>query len=175
MSQYEYKVITAPTTLYEYRVVPAPSKGVKRGELKTPEERFSHAIQESLNTVAAEGWEYVRAELLPSEERQGLTSTHTVYRSLLVFRRVIQATQETVAPIELDTPKAPTIGNTETPIQESPPEEAPTHDTPAQNAPAQDSPAEDPPKAPAQEPLSAHPKRTSNAPPVFLRAKVDRK
>lgn len=37
--------------------------------------------------MAAEGWEYVRAETLPSEERSGLAGRNTVYHNVLVFRR----------------------------------------------------------------------------------------
>ena len=37
--------------------------------------------------MAREGWEYVRADVLPSEERSGLTGRTTVYHNLLVFRR----------------------------------------------------------------------------------------
>ena len=72
---------------YEYKVIPAPTKGVKARGLKTSEARFANAIEKKMNELAAEGWSYVRSDLLPSEERQGLTSSHTVYRSLLVFRR----------------------------------------------------------------------------------------
>ncbi len=37
--------------------------------------------------MSAEGWEYVRADVLPSEERSGLTGRTTVYHNVLVFRR----------------------------------------------------------------------------------------
>ncbi|MDF1854355.1 DUF4177 domain-containing protein [Pseudooceanicola sp.] len=74
-------------TRYEYRVVPAPTRGVKAKGAKGPEGRFAHAIEELMNQMAAEGWEYQRAETLPSEERQGLTQTSTSFRNLLIFRR----------------------------------------------------------------------------------------
>lgn len=74
---------------YEYKVVPAPTKGRKAPGIKRAEARFAHGLQELLNEMGAEGWEYQRSDLLPSEERQGLTSSHTVYRSVLVFRRVL--------------------------------------------------------------------------------------
>ena len=72
---------------YEYKVIPAPTKGVKARGVKTSEARFANAIEKKMNELAVEGWSYVRSDLLPSDERQGLTSSHTVYRSLLVFRR----------------------------------------------------------------------------------------
>jgi hypothetical protein len=72
---------------FEYRVLPAPAKGRKAPGVKGAAERFAHTIEEAINRMAREGWEYLRSDILPSEERQGLTSTHTVYRSVLVFRR----------------------------------------------------------------------------------------
>ena len=74
-------------TRYRYRVVPAPAKGLKAKGLKGPDARFANAIEQLLNEMAADGWEYQRAETLPSDERQGLTGSHTVFRNLLVFRQ----------------------------------------------------------------------------------------
>lgn len=74
---------------YEYKVVPAPARGRKAPGVKTPEARFANGLETAMNALAAEGWEYLRADILPSEERQGLTSTQTVYRSVLVFRRPV--------------------------------------------------------------------------------------
>lgn len=72
---------------YDYRVVPAPAKGQKAKGAKSPEERFAATIETSLNTEAETGWEFLRAETLPSQERQGLTGSKTVFQTLLVFRR----------------------------------------------------------------------------------------
>ncbi|XDA99467.1 DUF4177 domain-containing protein [Sulfitobacter sp. LCG007] len=72
---------------FEYRVVPAPSKGLKAKGARTPEARFSFALEDLMNRMAADGWEYQRAETLPSLERSGLTSTTTEWRNVLVFRR----------------------------------------------------------------------------------------
>lgn len=72
---------------YEYKVLPAPAKGEKSKGLKNAETRFAYAIERLMNDMAADGWEYQRAETLPSEERSGLTSSQTVWRNLLVFRR----------------------------------------------------------------------------------------
>lgn len=89
---------------YEYKVVPAPVKGRKAKGVKTPEGRFALSIEDVLNTMGAEGWEYLRAELLPSEERSGLTSTTTNWRNVLVFRRALEdittAPQHDVTPGE---------------------------------------------------------------------------
>ncbi|MEW9919088.1 DUF4177 domain-containing protein [Marimonas sp. MJW-29] len=91
---------------YEYKVVPAPTKGLKARGVKGPEARFSHAIQTLMNDLAAHGWEYQRAETLPSVERSGLTSTTTEWRNLLVFRRVREDDAEAFAPELLPAPDA---------------------------------------------------------------------
>lgn len=74
-------------TSYEYVVVPAPRKATKVKGAKTPEARFAHALTDLMNTYGAEGWEYLRSDTLPSEERSGLTGTKTVFQNMLVFRR----------------------------------------------------------------------------------------
>ena len=73
---------------YEYKVIPAPAKGAKTPGIKAGEARFANTIEGLLNAQAADGWEYLRSDILPSDERQGLTSTQTVYRTLMVFRRM---------------------------------------------------------------------------------------
>ncbi|MQY41055.1 DUF4177 domain-containing protein [Epibacterium sp. SM1969] len=72
---------------FEYKVVPAPAKGTKAKGVKSAEARFANSIELTLNELAAEGWEYLRAELLPSEERAGFASTTTNWRNVLIFRR----------------------------------------------------------------------------------------
>lgn len=73
---------------YEYKVVPAPSKGLKAKGVRGGESRFCYAVEELLNAMAGNGWEYQRAETLPSIERSGLTGSTTEWRNLLVFRRL---------------------------------------------------------------------------------------
>lgn len=72
---------------YDYKVVPAPDRGEKTKGVKGPEGRFAAAIERIMNDMAERGWEYLRTDTLPSEERAGLTQTVTVWRNLLVFRR----------------------------------------------------------------------------------------
>lgn len=72
---------------YEYKVMPAPVRGEKARGLKTGADRFAHALSLVMNALGRDGWEYVRADTLPSEERTGFTGRTTVYHSLLVFRR----------------------------------------------------------------------------------------
>ncbi|UXX84027.1 DUF4177 domain-containing protein [Roseovarius pelagicus] len=81
---------------YEYKVLTPPAKGVKAPGRKSAEARYAHAVELFLNAQAAEGWEYLRSDLLPGSERQGLTSSQTVYRTVLVFRRPMGDAAETV-------------------------------------------------------------------------------
>ncbi|GGH21867.1 hypothetical protein SAMN05444007_102353 [Cribrihabitans marinus] len=90
--------------LFEYKVVPAPAKGTKAKGVKSPEGRFALSVEELLNEMAALGWEFQRAELLPSEEKSGLASTTVNWRNLLVFRRLLDVAQP---PLEGDADDLP--------------------------------------------------------------------
>lgn len=74
---------------YEYRVMPAPRKAEKVKGAKTTEERFAAALTGVMNDLGAQGWEYLRADTLPCEERTGLTGSKTTFQTLLVFRRPV--------------------------------------------------------------------------------------
>ncbi len=87
---------------FEYKVVPAPTKGAKAKGVKTPEARFANAIEILMNQMASDGWEYQRADMLPSEERQGLTSSTTNWRNVLVFRREKQSSLDMFSPRKVD-------------------------------------------------------------------------
>lgn len=87
---------------YEYTVVPAPTRGEKAAGAKTPGDRFALTLAKALNDMAADGWEYLRAEVLPSEERSGLTSRTTVWNNVLVFRRTVAEAPDAAS----DTPTA---------------------------------------------------------------------
>ena len=83
---------------YEYRVVPAPKRGEKAKRAKTTGDRFALALTHLMNDLGAEGWEYLRADTLPCEERVGLPGKTTTFQNMLVFRRLLSAdTVETVA------------------------------------------------------------------------------
>ena len=122
-------------TAYQYRVIPAPTKGRKAPGVKGAEARFAHGLQEVINEAAAEGWEYQRSDILPSEERQGLTSSHTVYRSVLVFRRPAAATatpEDNPAATEV----APDIAPAEPPEAQAPQEDPAESETPEGTPPS---------------------------------------
>ncbi|MGV6849575.1 MAG: DUF4177 domain-containing protein [Marinibacterium sp.] len=74
-------------TQFEYKVVPAPSRGEKIKGVKEAEMRFAQTVEGVLNRMAQDGWEFVRAEMLPSEERSGLSRSSKEWRNLLIFRR----------------------------------------------------------------------------------------
>lgn len=92
---------------YEYRVIPAPTKGTKAKGAKTVEERFALTLQEAMNSMAQDGWEFQRAETLPSEERAGLTGRKTVYHNMLVFRRKTETGLEAFQPRDVQPVAAP--------------------------------------------------------------------
>ncbi len=105
---------------FEFKVIPAPRRGEKARGVKTTEDRFALALTTLMNQLGAEGWDYVRADALPCEERVGLTGSKTTFQNVLVFRRVI----ESLAPIAPGTtrlllqeplPAAPRLGPAEVP------------------------------------------------------------
>lgn len=82
---------------YEFKVIPAPRRGEKARGVKTTEDRYALTLTNVMNELGREGWDYVRADTLPVDERSGLTGTKTSYQNMLVFRRVIDAKP---APVE---------------------------------------------------------------------------
>ncbi len=108
-------------TTYEYKVVPAPTKGQKAKGVKSGEDRFAFAIQTLMNDLAAEGWEYQRAETLPSVERAGLTGSSTEWRNLLVFRRAQTANKISALQAEPQVAPAPAP----VAVPEDPPQDPP--------------------------------------------------
>ena len=66
---------------------------MKAKGVKTTEERFAYALETEMNTLAADGWEYLRPDTLPAEQREGLMGKTTVYQNMLVFRRAVRAKQ----------------------------------------------------------------------------------
>lgn len=79
---------------YEYKCIAAPERAKRKRGAKTRTERVASAMQEVIATEAVDGWEYMRTDLVPTEEKAGLFSrTQEVHRAVLVFRRarMIQA------------------------------------------------------------------------------------
>ena len=69
--------------------------GEKARGVRTTEERFALALTHVMNDLGAEGWDYVRADALPCDERVGLTGSKTTFQNMLVFRRILEADQAT--------------------------------------------------------------------------------
>jgi hypothetical protein len=91
---------------YEYMVIPAPTRGIKNKDARTAEERFAIAIETKLNKMSNDGWDYMRTDTLPAEQREGLMGKTTVYQNMLVFRRT-KAAQRPVAPVPTPVVTAP--------------------------------------------------------------------
>ena len=117
---------------FEFKVVPAPRRGEKARGVKTTEERFALALTSLMNKMGAEGWDYVRADVLPCDERVGLTGTKTSFQNMLVFRRVVEA--EAAAP--QDRPAAPVLQLTREEPSAAPPLRLGAADAPEGAAPA---------------------------------------
>ncbi len=116
---------------HEYKVVPAPRRGTKSREAKTHEDRFALTLSNLMNELGRDGWEYVRSETLPTEERAGFMKTRVVEQTMLIFRRamdrpaILAATLSDAAvapkPIVAEAP-VPRLG----PAVEPPPGNAPS-------------------------------------------------
>ena len=146
---------------HDYHVVPAPRRGVKAQGVRTPEDRFAHAVEIEMNRMAAEGWEFVRSDTLPCEQKSGWFSRPTtVFQTLLVFRRPAAEAEVQAARAAMPPPVALTPPTSVAPS-------APTANrfTPLPSAPAAanvTAPTAPPPPAPAlalvgDRPLSAEP------------------
>ena len=91
--------------MYEYKVIPAPARAEKVRGLKTTAERFAHVLTLAINAEADEGWEFVRTETLPCEERKGLMGgTRRSTETVMIFRR----------PLDLDEDAPATLAQGET-------------------------------------------------------------
>lgn len=74
---------------FEYKVIPAPTKGEKTRTAKTTADRFGVALTKLMNELGRDGWDYIRADTLPCEERVGFTGSKSSFLNMLVFRRVL--------------------------------------------------------------------------------------
>jgi len=75
---------------FKYKVIPAPRNGVRSKGAKGPAGRYAGALENAINVLAADGWEYLRAESLPMDERHGITMRKTeTYQNVLIFRKPV--------------------------------------------------------------------------------------
>ena len=108
---------------FEYKVVPSPRKGEKAREAKTTPDRFALALATLMNKLGQDGWEYLRADTLPCDERVGFTGSKTTFQSMLVFRRALTAGAEVPAGLTAVEPEptfVPTLGAAVAPVGAAP-------------------------------------------------------
>lgn len=73
---------------FDYKAVPAPRRARKSKGVKSASDLFALTITETINEHARQGWEYLRAERLPSEPAKGwFRKSVEQEETLLVFRR----------------------------------------------------------------------------------------
>lgn len=111
---------------FEFKVIPAPKRGEKARGVKTTEDRFALVLTALMNEMGAEGWDYVRTDALPCEERAGFTSTKTTYLNMLVFRRPLAEDAGPVPAVRLNRREpseaaAPRLGPAEAPMPQRAP------------------------------------------------------
>ena len=79
---------------FEYKVIPAPRRSVRVKGAKGFDGKFAATLEKAINELAADGWQYLRAESLPADERHGITMRKTEsYQNVLVFCRPADATE----------------------------------------------------------------------------------
>lgn len=80
---------------YEYKAVPAPNRPKRVKGVKTTAGRFAALLTETMNDQAKEGWEYLRSDSLPVEEKPGLLKSRVeTYHTILVFRRALKQAEK---------------------------------------------------------------------------------
>jgi len=100
---------------FEYKIVPAPRKIKKIKGVRGSEDRYARNLSDLMNELAADGWEYQRAESLPVDEKTGMMGkTQEIFHNVLVFRRENIPAAET----------APTPEPAPAPVYEAPNEAA---------------------------------------------------
>lgn len=73
---------------YEYKCVGAPEEPKRQRGVRGWSDRAALAMQECISAEAVDGWEYLRMDTLPVEEKDGFFSrARRVQRAVLVFRR----------------------------------------------------------------------------------------
>ncbi len=79
---------------FEYKVIPAPRRSVRVKGAKGADGKFAATLEKMINELAAKGWQYLRAESLPTDERHGITRRKTEsYQNVLIFRRLAEMTE----------------------------------------------------------------------------------
>lgn len=102
---------------YEYKCVAAPERARSRKGARGRTERVAAAMQDLIRDEAVDGWEYLRTDLLPVEEKSSWFSRpHEAHRAVLVFRRGEAA----VTPAERAPERAPRLRDLSRDPEETP-------------------------------------------------------
>ena len=73
---------------FEYAVIPAPTRTKRQKGVKTAAERLAFAMEDAINEMAEEGWEYLRTDTLTVEDKAGRFSKIVEkIETVLVFRQ----------------------------------------------------------------------------------------
>lgn len=92
---------------YTYKCVVAPRRVKKSREHRTPAEALVAAMEAAIAAEAAQGWEYLRTDLLPMEVKSGFMSSPTeTHQGVMVFRRAVRL--ETYEPTPQPEPRPAT-------------------------------------------------------------------
>ena len=76
---------------YTYKCVAAPRRVKKSRVHRTPAEALVAAMEAAIAAEAAQGWEYLRTDLVPMEVKSGFMSSPTeTHQGVLVFRRTVR-------------------------------------------------------------------------------------
>ena len=73
---------------FEYKCVGGPERPKRLRGTWSRSDRVALAMQDIINAEAVDGWEYLRTDLVPVEEKASfLGRTQEVHRAVLIFRR----------------------------------------------------------------------------------------
>jgi hypothetical protein len=73
---------------FEYKCVGGPERPKRLRGAWSRSDRVALAMQEIIDSEAVDGWEYLRTDLVPVEEKASfLGRTQEVHRAVLIFRR----------------------------------------------------------------------------------------
>lgn len=77
---------------FEYKCVGGPERPRRLRGTHSRSDRVAVAMQEIIGAEAVDGWEYLRTDLVPVEEKAGIFSRpQEVHRAVLIFRREVGA------------------------------------------------------------------------------------
>ena len=73
---------------FEYKIVAAPRAAKKFKGVRGHADRFARTVEAVITEQAVNGWDYFRADTLPSDQKSGiLRKGAETYQTLLIFRR----------------------------------------------------------------------------------------